>query len=317
MDICMIGRHGHHDRIFQGKHRLAAVAPGCPGEDMAPVSRIADEHTRFYDDYHEMLTKEKPELVVVNPWYGLTAGASMDCLRAGADVFSEKPLAGTLAELSQLEQTIAQTGCRFGSMLTGRYEPWVQTMMQSYLSGSIGEIRLIHGQKSYKLGTRGDFYKRRADFTGLIPWVAIHAIDWALYFGGACESVQALHSTRENRNMGDMEISAAILMRQANDVFTTISADFLRPNGADRHDDDRLRLTGTRGVLEYRDNVVTLVNENVRQELPLMEKGNAFEDFMQLRENGGWAPLCQQAIEVTRVALMARDAADKAGGMEA
>lgn len=314
MDICMIGHCGHHGRIFQNGHRLVAYAPGCPQEDMRSIRQIAEADARSYGDFRDMLRAERPSLVVVNPWFGYTADVSVQCLLAGADVFSEKPLAGTLAALDTLQATVGQTGQRFGSMLPGRHEPWIQTMMRSFRHGDIGSIRLIHAQKSYKLGTREDFFKRREDFTGLIPWVAIHAIDWALYFGGPCHAVHALHTTRENRGMASMEMSAALLIRQQDDVFTTISADYLRPAGAARHDDDRLRLTGTRGVLEYRDQAVTLVNEHGQQTLPLMERGDAFEDFLRRREDGSWKPLAQSAFDATRVALIARDTADQAEG---
>ena len=106
------------------------------------------------------------------------------------------------------------------------------------------------------MGTRPEFYSKRALFGGLIPWVAIHAVDWAMEIGGHCQSVAASHSTRANRGNGEMEATSALLMELDNGVIATVTADFLRPTASARHDDDRLRVTGTQGMIEAIDGKV-------------------------------------------------------------
>ena len=50
--------------------------------------------------------------------------------------------------------------------------------------GTVGQIRLMNAQKSYKLGRRNEFYKIRSTYGGTIPWVGSHAIDWLYWFSG-------------------------------------------------------------------------------------------------------------------------------------
>jgi predicted dehydrogenase len=56
--------------------------------------------------------------------------------------------------------------------------------MESIKQGSIGKVRLMNSQKSYKLGSRSEFYKHRQTYGGTIPWVGSHAIDWMYWLSG-------------------------------------------------------------------------------------------------------------------------------------
>ena len=161
------------------------------------------------------------------------------------------------------------------------------------------------------MGTRPEFYSKRALFGGLIPWVAIHAVDWAMEIGGHCQSVAASHSTRANRGNGEMEATSALLMELDNGVIATVTADFLRPTASARHDDDRLRVTGTQGMIEAIDGKVYLENDNPRRELELPARESYFSRFVDAILDGSAEPLAQEAFEVTRVCLLARQSADE------
>lgn len=105
-------------------------------------------------------------------------------------------------------------------------------------------------------------------------------MDWVLRLGGKCEWVAATHTTAANRGNGDMETACAVLLQMENGVIGTVECDFLRPTGSARHDDDRLRVTGTRGMLEAIDGRVYLENENPRRELALPAGENPFTRFV-------------------------------------
>jgi hypothetical protein len=51
--------------------------------------------------------------------------------------------------------------------------------------------------------------------------------------------------------IGDAENSAASLFRMDNGGAATLRMDYLRPETAPSHGDDRLRLAGTKGIAEY------------------------------------------------------------------
>ncbi len=315
--IAIIGQEGHYNYALEGLAarddlQLCAIAPGQPGGDMdALMRRTQALAPRAYADYRELLAREQPDIAVINPVFCRTAAVSMDCLRAGAHCFSEKPVATEPDELDALIACQARSGRALCGMFGIKGEPWYRALKAAVDAGEIGQVRLIHGQKSYRMGTRPAYYSKRALFGGLIPWVAIHAVDWATEIGGRCVSVAAAHSTEANRGNGEMEATSALLMELENGVIATVSADFLRPAASARHDDDRLRVTGSRGMIEAVDCRVYLENDQPRRELALPERASYFSQFVDAILDGTAEPLAQEAFDVTRVCLLARQSADE------
>ena len=319
MRLAIIGSSGHYPVVLEGlseqeEMTICAIAPGCREEDITPLAEACAENGHapaVWEDWKEMLSAEQPGLAVINSWFGKTADMVCWCLYHGIPVYAEKPLAASPEELVQVRRAWEETTCPLGVMLTLRYEPWFLTMQKAVEAGQIGDVRLIHAQKSYKLGWRPEFFQRRKDFTGLIPWVGIHAVDWAVSFGGKCVQAMGWHTTMHNRGMHDMEMTAVAMLRFTDDAFATISVDYLRPDGAARHDDDRLRLTGTLGTIEAVDGQVYLEDRTgPRRALPLLEGQNPFAAFLHLLQKGETAGLTQAGIEATRIALALREAAD-------
>ena len=316
MKAVVIGGSGHYSLLRQAMDagcpvELLALAPGRPQEDISGL-RAAFPGVRELADWQECLSLGA-ELAVVNPWFCDAGEIAAACLQAGMHVYCEKPLSTTPAGLERLENAWYSSGRALGGMFNYRHAPWFLAMEQAVLQGEIGEIRQIHGQKSYRMGVRPDFYRRRDTFGGLIPWVAVHAIDWVCAFGGECRWVSASHSCRENRGHGDMEVSAGILMGMEQGRIATVTADYFRPGASARHDDDRLRLTGTRGMLEARDGRVYLENDRERRELELPPGESAFWEFWKAVGSGRAREMGQWALYATRVALAARDSADADG----
>lgn len=84
----------------------------------------------------------------------------------------------------------------------------------------------MDSRKSYKLGKRPVFYSSEEHYCGIIPWVAIHAIDWMKWLSGEnYVSADAAHSSRMNGGNGTMDITSAALFRMTNDVIATVTAD--------------------------------------------------------------------------------------------
>ena len=319
LHIAVIGGSGHFWAALSGiagraDLELAAAAPGTVGEDMAGFYKAAEEHhlaPRRYGSAEALLDAEAVDVAVVNPWFCDTAKCSAMCLKRGIHVYSEKPLATELSDLSALQEVWRASNRALGAMFEIRYEPWFQAVKRSVEAGEIGEVRALHGRKSYRLGARGPLYRERALYGGTIPWVAIHAVDWVLSLGGRCLSVSALHSSRCNRDHGDLEMTAALLMQLTNGVIATVTADYLRPEGAASHGDDRLLITGTRGMVEAVGGRVYLENELPRRELPLPPAENPFLRFLGLIGAPEAEGEAQAAFEATRVCLLARVDADQ------
>lgn len=314
LKFVIIGASGHCNQALYAMEdglnvHLSAIAPGSAGEDMTGLQKKTG--AKLYDRWEEMLDKEKPDIAVVNPWFSDIAKISAVCLKRGIHTYSEKPLATELDDLTELVSAWEASGKDLGCMLNLNCCSWFRTVEKAIKDGEIGSVRVIHGQKSYRMGNRQMNYRSRALYGGTIPWVGIHAIDWLLRLGGKCSWVSATHTTIENAGHGDLESAASVLLSMENGVIGTCDIDYFRPVGSARHDDDRVRVTGTRGMIEAIDGIVTLENETPRRVLPLEEAVNPFARFVNAIGKEENVFLAREAIEDTRISLLARRAADE------
>ncbi len=309
MKIALIGGSGHYRYALDAlsEQNLVGIAPGVPGEDLTKLKKALASRgiaAREYADPRALLPLA--DVAVVNTRFDKNAEISIEYLNENKFVFSEKPLATAREDLEKLETANAASRAFVAGMFGIRFSPWFRTV-QKHL-GEIGDLRLVTAQKSYKLGERPGFYRRRETFGGTIPWVAIHAVDWiqTLLKGDPLSVVSALH-----RADGEgPEICAEMLMRSASGVLAAVTADYLRPAGAPTHGDDRIRVVGTKGVLEAVGGVVTLTDENGETTLPPEPGEDVFRLFLRRcgGEEIGVTP--EESFLATRLALTARDLAD-------
>ncbi|MFT3736915.1 MAG: Gfo/Idh/MocA family oxidoreductase [Rhodocyclaceae bacterium] len=319
--VCIIGGSGHYRYVLEGlDERVALVgfAAGSDGEDLSKLATMLQERgiaAPRFDDWRLMLDTIQPDIVAVNCHFGDHARISTECLQRGHNVFSEKPVATRLDALSTLIETHEASGQHFAAMFGIRCKPWFLTAHAAVQAGRIGEVRLMHAQKSYKLGKRPAFFASRERSGGLIPWVGSHAIDWLQWLSGeSFISVSASHSRAHNGSNGDLEVSAQCLFQMSNDIAATVSIDYLRPGTAPSHDDDRIRIAGTRGVLEVREGNVWLLNDEAQglQNLPLLPERSIFASFVdQVLGTGLCIVSSDDAFSATYASLMAREAADR------
>ena len=314
MNIAIIGGAGHYPFALEALAmrpglQLCTVAPAERDEDISGLLAACRERglaPQIHADARALLDAHPEiELAAVNPWFSRAADVSIACLKRGIHVFSEKPRATALDRLDELERVWRASGCALGGMFNLRYCGWFKTVRRAIAEGKIGTVRQIQGRKSYKLGNRPEFYRHRETFGGIIPWVGIHALDWATQLGGACASVSALTNAGYNRGHGDMEMTSAVLMALQNGVIATVTADFLRPDGAPRHDDDRLRVTGTAGTLYAYDGQVWLEDASGRRSLPIEPGDNCLITLLDAIGTPVAAERAQTDLDVTRTALRA------------
>lgn len=323
MRVCIIGGSGHANFVFQGVDQdpsiqVVGIAVGSDGEDAGKFMQAAQkrgQQPQYYEDYRKMLDEQKPDIVAVNCHFGDHGKVNFEVLSRKMHLFAEKPLATTLEELTILKQEYDRAGVEVAAMFGLRYNPAFYTAWHAVQEGSIGEVRLITAQKSYRLGSRPEFFKHRQSYGGTIPWVGSHAIDWVYWFSSQeFVSVMAHHSTMANRGLGSMEMTGLCHFKLTNEVFASVNIDYLRPGTAETHGDDRVRVAGTKGVIEVLQNKVYLINENQQgtQELPLMQSSGIFVDFVnQVRKEGKCLVSAKDSFVVTEACLRAREAADK------
>ncbi|MBQ3223090.1 MAG: Gfo/Idh/MocA family oxidoreductase [Clostridia bacterium] len=322
MRIAIIGASGHYPYVLEGAAlrndiEIAAVAPGTFGEDISGlVQRCVHKgfQPKEYGWWTQLLDAEQIDIAAINPWYCDSAAIAMECLKRGIHVYSEKPLATDLHTLDALKEVYLSSPADLGAMYDGRHTTWLRTAKKAIDAGLIGKVRLLHGQKSYKMGVRGEVYYKIKSYGGMLAWIAIHPVSWFSYvLGTEPVWVSAQTDTHENGGFGAMESTGCMLLRYPEGVLATINADFYRPTGAPRHDDDRIRITGTRGMIEVIDGRAYLENENGRTALEPEEDKNPFLYFADAIGTECAKEQAREAFVTARACLLARDAADEGG----
>lgn len=304
MKVCFIGACGHSKQAYQylktrSDTEFVGMAPESLHEEL---TASFDPAIPFYTDYLAMLNEVRPDLAVVSPVFGHTGRAILACAERGINVFAEKPVAATIEELNAVEAAVRESGIRFCAMHYLRYAPAFYHGAKLVRSGVIGEVRMATAQKSYRYGKRPAWYHDSALYGGTIPWVGIHAIDWIYHFTGK-------HFLSVNtRVVGrDPEMAALCQFEMEDGVIGGMNLDFYRPNQATTHGDDRIRFVGTAGVLEVRGGEILLINGEGEQILRPTEAPELLEEFL----GGGESVPPEEIFYLTRVAILARDAADR------
>lgn len=320
MKLGMIGYRGHWGYVFDSIREvpqvdLCAISAGCD-DNPEPLQSRAKEFgfsPKRYDNYLEMLDQAELDIVCIDGPFDLHAKMSIEALKRDIHVFCEKPIALNLEDLAQIEKVKNNSSAKIISMVGLRYDPAFLYAAKLVHDGAIGKVKLIKAQKSYRLGTRPDFYKKRSTYGGTIPWVGSHAIDWIMYFSKSeIKSVWANQTSSDNFDNGDLEIAAQCQFTMKNGVMASASIDFLRPAKAPTHGDDRIRVAGTKGVIEVIDGEINLINDNGANNLTVPPADRMlFSDFI-LDLTGTRKGLVDSAetFALTRACLLAQKSAD-------
>lgn len=324
MKIVIIGGAGHYNYVIPAMKKNGYKIAGLyfPNDADNPQGLISalDRNLlsyKIFDNFNLMLDETKPDIAVVNSVFNENGKIAAKLLLQGIHVFCEKPLAAdfdTLDNLKNIYQTIRKNKhIHLAGMFGLRYNSVMTTVKRAVDQGLAGNILLINAQKSYKMGSRPAFYGSRETYGGLIPWVAIHGIDWINWLTNKrFISVSAAHTRLSNNGNGDMETASLCTFTLDGGIIASVTADMMRPQAAATHGDDRIRIVGDRGIIEAVNDKVYFTGLNSEaHELDILEAGDIFEDFCNMCITGKKSTLtAESSLYVTKIALTAREAAD-------
>ena len=306
MRVCIAGGCGHFHTAVKKDIEIAGVY--LTGQETPGFSFLVNRFGRVpvFNSFEGMLEECKPDIAVIDGLFGDHAAMAAYALERGIDVYCEKPVALDAVQLSMLEDVCGKSGASLGAMLTSRYEPCFYTMYEKIRSGAIGEVKLINAQKSYIFGERPEFFNSPRDYGNTFMWVGIHSVDLILWLAGCKKVAQSSYYPSGKNDFGftGLDDSAVASMRLENGVIATVTVDFLRDEDADTHGDDRIRVVGTKGILEVIDEKLTLYSDGEAQEIELLDAPDIFLDFIDYCKNGG-TPLAdtQDAFNSTRAVI--------------
>ena len=318
--LAMAGFDGHPEEILRVLPQLpdvelvaVAVEESDPDAEASAFKNRYVAKARRYETLAELLGGEQVDVVAVCNHNGRRSAAILACAARRVNVIAEKPLAIDRADLDAVYDAVKRSGIHLGMLLPMRFDPPYLAMRRIVESGAIGEVLQMDAQKSYQLGARPAWQKHAATYGSTILWIAIHSIDLMLWVSGrSFAEAASLQSHVGFPEAGEMQNVTASVFRMDNGGCATLHMDYLRPATASGHGDDRLRVSGTRGIVEYQESTgVTLVTEKaapaVVRDLPRQQ--SVFLDFLQSVYQGTRAALSWREIVRANEATLAAHAA--------
>lgn len=271
---------------------------------------------KVYPDWQRMLDDAKPDLVAVCNANGPRAAVVLGCADRGLPVIAEKPIALTRADLERIRHSLERHQGKLSTLLPMRFEPVYLALRDAVRSGAVGEIINITAQKSYKPGNRPAWMRKMETYGGTIPWIGIHMIDLMRFTSGreVTDAFSYRAQVKAPAGIGEMENTTGTVFRLDNHGVGTLHMDYCRPESSPTHGDDRLRLAGTGGVVEYMAATgVTLLAEGRKPESlrELPPEGSVFVDFLEHVYNGKPAALTfEDVYRANRITIAAQEAAE-------
>lgn len=141
------------EAIAAGQTKVTALCDVDENALVTSAEEVADktgDEPKQYRDFRELLSKEKPEVVIIaapDHWHALTAIAA---LKAGAHVFVEKPTGHTILESRAMVNAAKQADRVVQVGLHRRIGPHhvsAQEFLKSGKVGNIGMVRtFVHGR---------------------------------------------------------------------------------------------------------------------------------------------------------------------------
>lgn len=185
-----IATHGHLPGYGRAGARAAAIADSAPGV----AEQVGRDHgvARWYEDWREMLAREKPDVVSVcvpNAFHREVAEAALE---SGAHVLCEKPLATSAADAESMFATAKRAGMHLMAAQNQRFRPVNERIKGLIEAGELGHI--YHAEAHYvrRLGTPtwGSFTQSRLSGGGALLDIGVHVIDCAFWFMGSPRPVE-------------------------------------------------------------------------------------------------------------------------------
>jgi len=318
--VGIIGLEGHYSEILEATEvvpQIQITAIAEKSQDIlrrVPGNRLLED-AKIYGDYRELLDREQLEILAVCGENGPRASIIQAVAARKIPIVAEKPLALTIEELDQVRSAVNRAGVPLTILLPMRFYAQYQKMRSIVSSGEIGEVVMLAAQKSYKLGSRPDWMKYRARYGSTIPYIGIHMVDLMLYVGGHdFRSAAGFQSRVGFSQMGDMENNAVVAFQLDNRGSASLRLDYVRSATAPSHGDDRLRVAGTEGIVEFQEatGLTLMTSKKAPHRITdLLPSKLLFVDFLEsLYGKTAHALSLKEIYRVNEIVLKANEAAE-------
>jgi predicted dehydrogenase len=147
---CVIGHsgrgdYGHSvDQIFTDRNDVQLLAVADPVAEGRAQAMKRSKALREYEEYRQMLAKERPQLVAIAPrWTDQRREMCLAAIKAGAHLYTEKPFATDLLEADEILAAADKSGRKIAVAHQTRLAPSILHLKKALNEGLIGELLQI------------------------------------------------------------------------------------------------------------------------------------------------------------------------------
>ncbi len=183
---------------------------------------------RAYYDFDRMLANEELDCVHIATPHYLHTRMALKALKAGMNVFLEKPCSVSSEEADELIAAQKESGKQLGICFQNRYNKCVRLAKEIIDSGEYGPVRAARAFITWDRGS--DYYSDDWHGTadkecgGVLINQAIHTVDLVQYLCGECEAVTAHVFNDRLKGIIEVEDTATVRMELKNGVAAMLYA---------------------------------------------------------------------------------------------
>jgi predicted dehydrogenase len=142
------GNYGHGlDVVWNDVDEVEVVAVADPDPQGRAEAAKRLRAPRTYADYHEMLEKERAQIVSVAPrWLDCHRDMVLACAEVGCHVFLEKPMCQSLEQADEMVAALEKRNLKLAIAHQTRYSPALRHVQQLIGDGRLGDVLELRGR---------------------------------------------------------------------------------------------------------------------------------------------------------------------------
>lgn len=234
------------------------------------VTNMSDKRKKFelpvtvkmYTDYHEMLEKEKPQLVAIATESGKHAQIALNCMDYGCNLIIEKPIALSLADADKIIEKANRLQLKVCACHQNRFNKSIQKIREAIEKNRFG--KMFHGTAHIRWCRDHEYYDRASwrgtweQDGGALMNQCIHNIDllrWMM--GDEIESVVGM-TDRLHHDYIEAEDLGIALIKFANGAYGIVEG---TTNVYPKNLEETLYLFGEKGTVKAGGQSVNVIEE--------------------------------------------------------
>lgn len=254
----------HLEAAVNNKLEIVGICDIVPEHMDILLEKVGMKDASFkrYTDYHEMLEKEKPELVAIATESGEHARIALDCLDMGCNLIIEKPIALSLEDADKIIAKSEEKGLVVCANHQNRFNKSIQKIRQAVENKELG--KMLYGTAHIRWNRGKDYYTQApwrgtwAQDGGALMNQCIHNIDLLRWMMGDEVTEVCAYTDNLNHDYIEAEDLGIAIVKFKNGAYGIIEG---TTDVYPKNLEETLYLFGQRGTIKAGGKSVNMIEE--------------------------------------------------------